>query len=490
MRSSPPSSAPANPQKDAAATLGRNKALQATRVLIYIYLVLLVVEGALRKWVVPQLSNPLLIIRDPVVLLIYVFAIRARCFRWNGLVVAVAIIALLSWIAGVTVLLDYFPPKLVFLVTAFGVRSNFLHLPLIFVIPAVFDLHDVKRIGWWAIVGMIPMAALMAWQFHATPDAFINRTAGLGESTQIQTSGGKIRPPGPFSFISGAIFYLCTAAAFLLHAMISKLPYKSWLLYTAAVGLLVGVGVSGSRGAVLAVAVVIASLGIILLVRPDAMTTLGRNLLIAVILLWAVGHVPIFRQGVGILSQRFTESAEVAETSVVGGLFERVFEGFAQSVIHTPEAPLLGYGLGVGTNGGSAFLMGHSAFLLTEDEWTRIIFESGPILGWAFVLWRIMLAVSIGYAAYKALKLGNTLPIFLFSASFFALLNAPLGQPTSAGFAVVLAGLCLAATASKNDSIQTAVAPASLARPIRGRSVYAARIHERTVDQTNGSADR
>ena len=491
MKDSPaPVSPPASALSVPPVLMERGKALRATRALIYIYLILLVAEGALRKWVVPQLSNPLLIIRDPVVLLIYIAALRARCFRLNGFVVSAAIIGLLSWIAGVIVLLDYFPPQTVLLVTIFGVRSNFLHLPLIFVIAAAFDLDDVKRVGWWTIVGLIPMAGLMAWQFHAAPEAFVNRTAGVGEGTQILTSGGKIRPPGPFSFVSGAIFYLSAGAAFLLHAMLSKLPYKNWLLCAAGLGLLVGIGDSGSRGTVLSVALVVGSLGIILLVRPDAMTKVGRNILVGAILLWAVSHVPIFRQGVDILSQRFTESAEVAETSVVGGLFQRVFEGFAQSVIHTPQAPWLGYGLGVGTNGGSAFLMGHSAFLLTEDEWTRIVFESGPILGWLFILWRVALTFNVGVVSYRALKAGNTLPIFLFSAAFFAILNAPLGQPTSAGFAVVLAGLCLAAARRKDAPIETTAAAVPMPPPLRGRSIFAARLHERPLDQTNGAVDR
>jgi deoxyadenosine/deoxycytidine kinase len=39
-----------------------------------LYFGLLLVEGALRKWLLPQLSDPLLVIRDPVVLLIYLQA--------------------------------------------------------------------------------------------------------------------------------------------------------------------------------------------------------------------------------------------------------------------------------------------------------------------------------------------------------------------------------------------------------------------------------
>ena len=42
------------------------KAKHRIRQLIWLYLWLLLIEGALRKWVMPRFSNPLLLIRDPV----------------------------------------------------------------------------------------------------------------------------------------------------------------------------------------------------------------------------------------------------------------------------------------------------------------------------------------------------------------------------------------------------------------------------------------
>ncbi|HKP93979.1 MAG TPA: hypothetical protein VJS88_08785, partial [Chthoniobacterales bacterium] len=239
------------------------------RRLIWLYLALLILEGALRKWIVPQLSTPLLLVRDPVVVAIYVLALRARLFPHNIYIVSLVVLAILSWVTGILVLLPVYSLHAIILVTGYGVRSNFLHLPLIFVIPAVFDLEDVKRVGWWTIVGMIPMALLMAVQFAASPDSFINRVAGGGEGLQIQAGSGKVRPPAVFSFVSGTIYYLSAAAAFLLHAVLAKLPYKTWLLYASAAGLILGLGVSGSRSTVLAVMLVVLSIAAILGLRPS-----------------------------------------------------------------------------------------------------------------------------------------------------------------------------------------------------------------------------
>ena len=69
------------------------------RGLIWTYFWLLIIEGALRKWVLPQLSNPLLVIRDPVVLAIYFLSLRARVFPKNAWVIVLIVIGVLSSIA-------------------------------------------------------------------------------------------------------------------------------------------------------------------------------------------------------------------------------------------------------------------------------------------------------------------------------------------------------------------------------------------------------
>ena len=51
---------------------------------IWLYLLLLLFEGALRKWVLPGLADPLLVIRDPIALGLLAFAIYHKVMRWNG----------------------------------------------------------------------------------------------------------------------------------------------------------------------------------------------------------------------------------------------------------------------------------------------------------------------------------------------------------------------------------------------------------------------
>src|SRR5207244_1938146 len=138
-------------------------------------------EGALRKWVLPQLSAPLLIIRDPVLVLAYVLAWRARVFPRNRWVIALAIIGFRSLLVSIIPLwIDSL--KRIVLSSGFGFRANFLHLSLIFLMPAVLTREDIKKLGWWTLLFMVPMTLLMVAQFQGGPDSILNRTAsGEGE---------------------------------------------------------------------------------------------------------------------------------------------------------------------------------------------------------------------------------------------------------------------------------------------------------------------
>lgn len=449
---------------------------------IWVYFFLLIFEGVFRKWLLPQYSDLLLVVRDPVVLLIYVLAIKARLFPRNAWILSLGIIALLSWLVSLLVLEPYLSLKPLILVTGFGFRCNFLHLPLIFVMGRGLDAEDVKKLGWWLLIGLLPMALLLAVQFNSDPESFINRTAGLGETQQITAGGGKIRPPGTFSFVSGVIFYAAMAAAYLLYGALTRGIYRNWLLFGGGFALVVTIGVSGSRSVLLAVLVVLASLLLIVAVRPGAVNQFGRNLLIVVIVLLIAVRLPIFKEGVKVLSDRFTAVAEAEETTIAGGLISRTLSGFTEGFLLLGRAPIGGYGLGIGTNGGAKFLTGRAIFLLTEGEWGRVVLESGPILGVAYLIWRTILTFNLGMFSFRQLKRGEILPIMLYAAGFLSLLNGQFGQPTNLGFSVFICGLCLAAgntTGPSGPDSDVAQVPAR--RRIARRSRYAEQLHGATA---------
>jgi hypothetical protein len=472
------------------------KAKRHIRRLIWLYFWLLLIEGALRKWVLPDYSNPLLLARDPVVIAIYLLAIPAGVFPRNRWTIVLAVIGFLSFLVTFLQLWRYLPLTVIALVGGYGFRSNFFYLPLIFVMARVLRAEDVKRFGWWALLLLVPMSMLMVAQFRAPPDAFLNQTAG-GEGEMIMSALGKVRTAGTFSFVVGVVAYLSLATGYLVWALLKPGLYKTWLLAVAGVALVVGIAVSGSRSVVGACAVVVASLVLVIVLRPGAVNRFGRALIVILILGFVVSRLPVFHEGVNVLSTRFTEAAAASEQSVARGLIDRVLASFEEGFFFLGQAPFLGYGLGVGTNAGAKFMTGRAGFLLTEGEWSRIFLESGPVLGLAYVVWRCALVARIGWLCVKSVQLGNLLPLLLFSSSFLPMISGQFGQPTILGFTVFTTGLVLAARNEETSAASSVAGTPSIrvksaGRIVRGRSAYAERLHGPSAGhgQSNGSVDR
>jgi len=230
--------------------------------------------------------------------------------------------------------------------------------------------------------------------------------------------------------------------------------------------------------------------------RPAALNRFAQVLIVTLICGVILMKTPIFKEGLNVLSTRFNEVAESSEKSMSAGLIERAFSDFGEGLFLLTKAPFLGYGLGVGTNAGGKFLTGNSMFLLTEGEWSRVFLESGPVLGLAYVLWRVGLVLYVGLLCMQSVRLGNVLPLLLFSSSSLTLLSGQFGQPTILGFSVFVTGLALAARSQDWASVEESDPPATpaavpLHRPMR-RSAYASRLHGPAgrPEHTNGSVDR
>jgi hypothetical protein len=288
---------------------------------------------------------------------------------------------------------------------------------------------------------------------------------------------------------------MSVSAAFLIYGALRRTVYNNWVMIASGAALGVGIFISGSKSSVIAVLLVVIALGVILIVRPRAVNRFGWTLVIVVIGALIVSRLPIFKEGFQIVSDRFTSAAEATDTTVVRGTIERVINDFAEGLKNINMFPLFGYGIGIGTNVGGRILVGRPAILLGESEWTRVLAESGPILGLAFLLWRTLLVLQLGRWSFAALKQGNLLPILLFGSGFTVLLNGQFGQPTILGFAVILNGFCLAATRPRVVDSPTTTPPMNdqpVAKPLPRNSPFANRLHSPEIGakHNNGSADR
>jgi hypothetical protein len=108
------------------------------------------------------------------------------------------------------------------------------------------------------------------------------------------------------------------------------------------------------------------------------------------------------------------------------------------------DQPFFGYGMGMGTNVGSALLTGSRKFLIAEEEWARLIGELGAFLGLSVIFIRLALSFKMTIFSYYELRIGNMLPWMLLGYVLTSLPRGQWAQPTSLGFSVMVAGLLIA----------------------------------------------
>jgi hypothetical protein len=105
----------------------------------------------------------------------------------------------------------------------------------------------------------------------------------------------------------------------------------------------------------------------------------------------------------------------------------------------------MGKGLGMGTSAGSKLMTGAPQFLLAENEWPRVVLESGAVLGFSFLAYRVWVAGSIALGAAAAARRQQLLAWLLAWHAVPSLVTEQLSQPTNLGFMILVSGLCLAA---------------------------------------------
>ncbi|MHB8636589.1 MAG: hypothetical protein ACYC96_08965 [Fimbriimonadaceae bacterium] len=418
------------------------------RRLVWLYFWLLILEGVLRKWVLPSLSTPLLLIRDPIPLAMLWIGVRTRAFPRTVGVYLWALLALACFVAGLLAIPN--SPQVVI----YGLKCDFLHLIVLAMVPIVFDGEDLDRMIRAIIYISVPIALLMAWQFHSPNNSWIN--SGIdGTFKQLDSAQGHVRPPGPFSYTAGPACFCALLAAVLTGAAVDRRPISRQLLFVGAVALVVASLYSSSRGLVAGVAIVIAAGLVGALANNPRVAGRYVGILFAIgFVALVIGSSSMMQDTVEVFSSRISNSS--LDESANGGALDRYFGEFTRVVPALAETPLVGDGLGVGTNGGASALTGSAKFLLSEEELPRLVQESGPVLGLLIIGFRLYLVLWLGWRSLQAVRRGTVLAACLFGACAVNLLLGHFGQATVVGFTVLTAGLCLAAaqlpTARADDS--------------------------------------
>lgn len=414
------------------------------RILVWAYIFLLVFEGALRKWFLPGFSNALILARDPVVLLAYVIAFTHGVFPKNRYVISGLIIVGLSFIA--TMLFGH---KNLF-ISAYGFRANILHFPFAFIIANVLYRNDVIKLGKWWLFCTIGMTVLICLQFYSPQSAWINVGPGGQGSAGFGGALGRYRPPGTFSFIIGIVWFFTFSTAFLVAGLTQHKRYSNLLMLGAAFAIVLALPVSISRMLILSVLLTFVVGILVSSMQKNTILRFGRILFFAIIAAFIAAQLPVFEDAREAFLARWEHSTSEEMGGVKGQIFMRLLNEFIGPFMMEEDMPLFGRGLGAGTHVGAQLLTGERTFLLGEGEWFRLTGESGILLAIPYILWRVLLFVTLLKYCMQSYRKGNGLGLIILSATAFNLLVGPLGQSTILGFTIIGIGLTGASLRTRN----------------------------------------
>jgi hypothetical protein len=404
---------------------------------IWLYFILWVFEGALRKWIIPSLATPLLVVRDPIAIFIIYRAFNSRINFANPYVV-------FGWLSTVFCLLYtiMFGHGNLF-VGLYGARIMLLHFPLIFIFGEVLVKEEVLKMGRVLLALNILMTILVFFQFSSPQTAFINVGIGGEGSAGFSGAMGYSRPPGTFSFTSGLTVFYTAVSVFIFYFWLSKDSCSKILLYASTIALVIALPLTISRGAVVAVAVV----GLFAIIAAGTNGKVIVKLLITGLSLYIIiivlqNYTDIFNLSTDVFMSRVDAANQGG--GLKDSIFLRAFNELMNPIMSLLNQPLLVGNLGMGTNAGAQMLTGNAVFLLSEGELGRLGGERGLILGGSLIALRMFLAITFVVKSWRLPQEKRLLPFIMCGATCIAMVQGQWAQPTVLGYGVLMGGLLMA----------------------------------------------
>jgi len=370
--------------------------------------VLLLLEGVLRKWALSGIEQPLIFIRDPFMIAAIVAYFAYRGDRLSPLATGFLLTALMLFVLA----LLQAASGTASLSMILGFRFYLLFVPLLFIVPETFHAADIRRLFVLCLLAAIPVGLLVIAQFHSPVSSPLNKGLDDAVAGRFTVTAGVVRPYGPFTFALGQATYAAFSLAVLLIATVARsLGPRSRMFLFAAGAMVMAMGaLSGSRSYFVPAAI-IAGCMLAATLLTGMRTGRYRAFLSALVLIGAflLVFIVVFPDAFATMTQR-QETASASE----GTILNRMWAIVAAFGPYLDDAPLLGLGIGAGTNAGSFLATGERTFLLAESEWARHVLELGPLLGLVVIALRILLCLYLLRVALRAALAGHAPSLIMF----------------------------------------------------------------------------
>ena len=376
-------------------------------------LVLVIIEGALRRWAFPQARDLIYFLKDFILIGSYIgFVSQPR-----PLVDRYPLIKEITLVISIVCVLQAFNPSLGSpIIGLLGVKFYLLYIPLIWVIPYLFDSEkDLQSFLQKYLLLLIPICILGIAQYFSPPDSVINVYSPDGAAANASV-GEFVRITGTFSYLAGHTTYMAICFS-LLIVLISREKLIRWqMIYSIELILVMANSfMSGSRGLIIYESLFIVSYILFLFFNSPKIALTSIRSLLVILTIATITTIVYFQPAIQALSDRATNSGDSVEERIVGS--------FTQ-VVDFSSIRLDGYGTGATQSGANSLrsfleLPAGEELPPSEGETGRVVIEIGML---GFILWyglRIILLISI-FSVFLRLKnpfyKQLALAIFLFQA--------------------------------------------------------------------------
>ena len=350
---------------------------------LFAVFVLMVFEGALRKWAFPSAQALLYLVKDAILLAVYLgFMLDSRKNLLSPKGVGLIKIVLgIGFVFGCMEVFNSNSPSI--LVGLIGVKTYFLYAPIAFILPYAIKSREhlfvlIRRY----LIMAIPVAILGFAQIMAGPGSSLNTYVSHSEDSEAMLAvfgeENLVRTSGTFSYISGYTAFL----SFIGFLAIGYNMTRGWRLkknMAPVLALALVIGAMFTTGSRAPVYILLATSPVILCLAAARGVLSSRTAMRLCVLIPVIAIVALS------VSPRATEAfmARAGEGDSSYTLM-RLFSPLYQTIGVLSDGPALG--MGIGTTHPSALTIMGAGWpwwlpdeLITEDEMARVTVELGLI---------------------------------------------------------------------------------------------------------------
>ncbi|MBU1359305.1 MAG: hypothetical protein KKC79_08740 [Gammaproteobacteria bacterium] len=417
----------------------RRATLSAAGYLFLSVFLIIIFEGAIRKWVSSATTLPLILMRDLLALGLVVYAWKnghLRRYKKISVIMLAWSCLVMGW--GLFQLVIGQSTPVVFII---GLRFWLLYTWFAVAAAASMNEADYRAAIRTAAGVMVLLAPLAIVQHFSPPGARINTQLDGDEESVFVAVVGVVRTTGTFSFTAGYATFLTMIAPIVFGVLGARKRNNLQFVFAVAVfiSFVMGSLVSGSRTAAIASSMMLVAYLVGRLLFSKMRNKPAAFVAVVVALALTALFAFVFREAIEVTQTRF-EQASAAEN-----FGERVMTVlFGEPWVYDIMS-WIGYGVGYGSNLATYVRTGSAdVFALAEAEGGRILMEGG-LLGFAYLaLKMVVIGVGAFWSLRVSIKTNSPYAALLWLTTALAVVSWPaLGNLTANGLLGIMLAFAL-----------------------------------------------